>query len=211
MANPPTPVEKRRKLGNPSGRPLPALEETGTILPAIVGAPDPMRPLGNAGRRWWDMVLTAGSTWIGGTDVELVQQVAEQIDEQQALRIKVLDTTYRRDAWRDRNHLRNLDEQIRKGLNDLGFTPVARTRMGLAQVTAAAIASNADVRQRTAGKMFSDDGLTDAPPAPPEPEPLQPYKSWTKVKVVDWYQAHSIEIPEGATKRALLELAGVAP
>lgn len=211
MANPPVPVERRRRLGNPSGRPLPSPDATGTILPASSNgsAPEPLRPLGLAGRSWWDMILTAGSTWIGSTDIEMVQQIAEQIDEQQALRIRVLDPTHRRDPWRDRSQLRALDEQIRRGMNDLGFTPVARTRMGLAQVTAVAIAAAAQTRERSAGKMFTDDGLADAPTKPEPPEPERPFKSWTKGKVEDWYRARAIEMPEGATKKDLLELAGV--
>lgn len=213
MANPPTPVEKRRRLGNPSGRPLPDIEETGTILPASNGhMPDPLRPLGIAGRMTWDHVLKAGAVWIGETDVPLLQKVCEQIDEQQALRMKVLENAPRREGWRDRKHLRDIDEQIRRALSELGLTPTARTRLGLAQVTAQAI--NANTERQTShhrGKMFDDDGIVEAEIVLPEPAPAPtpPRKSWTKGKILAWYEENSIETKQNLTRRDLLAQAGV--
>jgi len=63
-------------------------------------------------------------------DVELLQIVAEQIDERAALRVKVL----RDGDWRDRSALRALDSQVLDCLSLLGFTPVDRARLGFVEV-----------------------------------------------------------------------------
>ena len=54
------------------------------------------------------------------------------MDERTALRVQVL----RGSDWRDRVALRQLDRSINSMLSQLGFNPVERTRMGVAEVQA---------------------------------------------------------------------------
>jgi hypothetical protein len=53
------------------------------------------------------------------------------VDEREALRSLVISGE---GDWRDRVALRNLDAQVKVYLSHLGFTPVDRTRMGVAEV-----------------------------------------------------------------------------
>ena len=57
----------------------------------------------------------------------------ELIDERVRLRTFVWNNP---DAWRERKALRDLDTSIIRNLSLLGFTPVDRTRMGVAEVKA---------------------------------------------------------------------------
>ena len=132
MPNPPKPVELKRRIGNPGKRALPRLASV-TVLPAHNGAGEPLRPLGNEGRRMWDRIWASGGLWVSpATDSELVQLVCECMDERTALRLQVL----RGSDWRDRVALRQLDRSINSMLSQLGFNPVERTRMGVAEVQA---------------------------------------------------------------------------
>lgn len=167
MGRPRTPIERQIRLGNPGKRRLPDVESMHRIAGAAStgSVPDPLRPLGRAGREWWDRILAAGSTWIAVSDLEMAQQVAEQIDEQQALRRQVLDPEPYPGRWRDRLALRQLDDRIRIGLGELGFSPSSRARLGLAIVTAEAVdektADRRDRRRERRGKMFDDNGLVE--------------------------------------------------
>lgn len=203
MPMPQTPVEQRRRLGNPSKRPLPSPEETGTIAPAFhLDVPEPERPLGLAGRVFWDKILPAAAAWIAESDLELLLQTAELIDEQQALRMHVLDPVPRRDQWRDRSALRKLDRQIVTNLAELGLTPTARTRLGLAQVQARAIAQHTE--RETRPSRFNSDKPQPEPTALPQIEIPRPYKSWTKHKILDWCQINGVEVNRKLTKNQIL-------
>ena len=131
MGNPPKPHELARKLGNPGKRALPAVTSL-IMLPAADGIPVVLRPLMHEGQRLWNRVWSEGAVWLSPhTDIELVQMLAETMEEREALRAYVLSG----DAeWRDRVALRNIDDQIKSMLSALGFTPVDRTRMGVAEV-----------------------------------------------------------------------------
>lgn len=131
MPNPPKPAEVKRRAGNPGKRALPKLSAV-AVLPAADGVPDPLRPLGVEGGRMWARIWSAGAVWLSATtDVDLVQIACEAMDERIALRDYVLSG---QGEWRDRIQLRNLDDQIKGALSALGFTPVDRTRMGVAEV-----------------------------------------------------------------------------
>lgn len=131
MPNPPKPIEQQRKLGNPGKRALPAVASV-IALPAADGIPPVLRPLMNEGQRLWDRVWSEGAVWLSpNTDIELVQMLAETMEERGALRDLVLSG---QGEWRDRVALRSIDDQIKSLLSALGFTPVDRTRMGVAEV-----------------------------------------------------------------------------
>lgn len=131
MPNPPRPVEAKRRLGNPGKRALPKIASVSTI-PAAHGVPEPLRELLVEGRRMWDRVWTGGAVWLSpASDIELVQLLCESVDERVALRQVVLAGV---GEWRDRVALRSLDDQIKSHLSALGFTPIDRTKMGVAEV-----------------------------------------------------------------------------
>jgi len=127
---PPTPVEIKRKTGNPGKRKLPdpmAIE----LLPQASEIPEPPRPLLKPGRRLWDEVWGAGIQWISPiTDMEILLMTCELVDERWNLRIKVMSSG-------DMGMARRLDSvsnQIVRNLSLLGFTPSDRTRLGVAEV-----------------------------------------------------------------------------
>lgn len=128
----PKPVEQKRLLGNPGKRSLPDRRNIVPLPPAGPAPPEPHRPLGQVGRQLWNAAWGSGARWLSKqTDAETLLIVCEQLDERQALRVQVLQT---RD-WRDRAGLRALDAQIVAGLALLGFNPVDRSRLGVAEVT----------------------------------------------------------------------------
>lgn len=131
MPNPPKPTEVKRKLGNPGKRTLPDHAKI-IALPQSDNAPEPHRQLFDAGLTLWNNVWSLGQTWISrNTDAELLLMTCEMIDERVRLRALVWNNP---EAWRERKALRELDKCITGNLSLLGFTPVDRTRMGVAEV-----------------------------------------------------------------------------
>jgi hypothetical protein len=129
---PPKPVEQKRLLGNPGHRPLPDVQ-TVEVLPAVAENPEPDRPLGKPGKELWDRVWEAGASWISPhTDIELLLITCELVDERWSLRAQVLRT----DDRHARRQLHDLTRIIIGNLSLLGFTPVDRSRMGVAEVKA---------------------------------------------------------------------------
>lgn len=145
MPNPPRPTEVKRKLGNPGKRAMPPLASV-AALPAADGAPTPLRPLLAEGARLWGRVWSEGAVWLSpATDIELVQMLAETMDEREQLRAVVLSGE---GEWRDRVALRSIDDQIKSMLSALGFTPADRTRMGVAEVRAVSKLEQLQARAR---------------------------------------------------------------
>jgi Phage terminase, small subunit len=129
MANPPKPLEQKRLLGNPGGRPLP---KEGSILQIQGGRVDPIRPLDWAGQQMWDSVFSAGELWVSSrTDVQLLQMVCEQLDRKVRLEAWIVEHP---DEWHMFKQLNDLERLITSNLSLLGFTPSDRTRLGLAEV-----------------------------------------------------------------------------
>lgn len=133
MPNPPKPNEIKRKLGNPGKQKLPDQSKVIELVQPNQ-MPEPERPLFDAGMALWERVWNMGKTWISQTtDQELLLMTCELIDERVRLRTFVWNNP---DAWRERKALRDLDSAIIRNLSLLGFTPVDRTRMGVAEVKA---------------------------------------------------------------------------
>jgi len=132
MSNLPKPVERQRRAGNPGKRPMPSLASVHGI-PGAEGVPDPLRPLDVEGRRMWERIWTSGQNWIGSTtDIEFVQLTCETLDERLRLRARIMIDS---DVDRaDRSALRSLDDLFQKQLQQLGYTPVERSRIGVAEV-----------------------------------------------------------------------------
>lgn len=145
---PPTPIEDRRRLGNPSGRPLP---KPGTLVPlqGVSSIPEPERALGEAGRALWGRIWGSGASWLAkGVDYDHCLGLCEQMDERATLRAAVMENG----DWRERNGLRQLDAQIMAGLGVIGFTPVERTRMQVAEVVPPTALERLLAEHSTAGR-----------------------------------------------------------
>jgi hypothetical protein len=144
---PPKPLEEKLRLGNPGKRALPDRANL-VPLPAAAEPPEPHRPLGPAGRDLWNRAWNSAAGWLAQhIDSEQVLITCEQIDERQALRISVL----REGNWRDRAALRALDAQIMDGLAVLGFNPVERGRLGVAEVKRASKLDELIARRQARG------------------------------------------------------------
>lgn len=129
---PSKPVEIKRKLGNPSKRPLPE-QSAIQLFDAVVSVPEPARPLLKYGREFWDKVWANGLSWISAnTDAELLLMTCELVDERWNLRVRVMQSN----DWRERRALRELDDRIIRNLSLLGFTPADRSKLGVAEVKA---------------------------------------------------------------------------
>jgi hypothetical protein len=133
MPNPPKPLEQKRLTGNPGKRALP--KEQNIVLIPQVENPQPLRPLAEVGAAFWDEAWGKGQLWLGRTDKWLVQLTAEMLDEREVLRESVFMNDGE-DSWRDRRQLRDLERSIISNLSLLAWTPVDRSRYGLAEVKA---------------------------------------------------------------------------
>ena len=127
------PVERKRRLGNPGQKKLPAKI---IVAEQIRKIPEPRHPLGKYGLEAWNEIWTAGSHWISSaTDVAVIQMLCECEDERAMLRLKVLAEQ----DWRDRVGLRKLEEFILVMYSKLGFTPTDRGKMGVGEVRPASV------------------------------------------------------------------------
>ena len=131
MGRPPKPIEQKRMLGNPGKRALPKEGEV-QVLPASGAVPEPHRPLGDAGYAMWDRIWGAGIQWISPqTDIELLLMTCESLDE----RSRLMELVASSGESKDRRACRALNSEITSNLSMLGFSPVDRARLGVAEVT----------------------------------------------------------------------------
>jgi hypothetical protein len=130
MPNPGKPSEVKKKLGSRHYKPA----EVVYALPEIQETPTPERQLTGSGRKLWERAWQLGRNWISDkSDVDLLLMVCEQLDERDTLRAYVLENL---EAWHERNALRIIERDITANLSLLGFNPTARTKLGVAEVTA---------------------------------------------------------------------------
>lgn len=103
-----------------------------TAVPLKV-IPEPSRRLEESGLNLWNSAFSKAETWLSSTDLELLMLTCEKLDERDSLRIYVMENI---DAWHERSGLRLLEKQIEDNLNLLGFTPMARQKLGIQEVKA---------------------------------------------------------------------------
>ena len=142
------PVERKRRIGNPSGRKLPdAVPLAEVVFMGNTIAPEPQRPLGEQGKKLWTQIWASGAGWLKQQmDFELVLMLCEATEERTRLRIRLQQNP---DAWRDRRALRELDRQIITLLGQVGFSPSERGLLGVGETTKHEIS---DLNKRIAQK-----------------------------------------------------------
>lgn len=146
---PPAPIEHHRLVGRANGtkkadgRPLPAVVMK---LPQADGTPDFPDGLGEDGQRLWRRIWQQGITWISPqSDIEAAEEACRATDDVAAARRRYRATTEPTDA----RALVALGKRLDEALSAIGFTPVARTRMGVAEVTR--VSKLDELRRRNSG------------------------------------------------------------
>lgn len=129
------PLEQKRKTGrtmstDSGGRPLPEIAKV-TILPMAQGIPTPPQDLGLHGRELWEKAWDQAITWLSPiSDVKQVEHACKVADDL-ALAREIYRTT--RDA-QDGRLVVALNKSFIEALASLGFTPVSRSQLGVAEV-----------------------------------------------------------------------------
>lgn len=127
---PPKPIEIKRATGNPGQRKLPDLA-TVTLLPPAEKTPEPPAGLGADGIRFWNRAWESGITWISPmTDMEAIENAAVLADALAASRKKYLATLEAADG----RAFVQINKAFVDALTSLGFDPVSRSRLGVAEV-----------------------------------------------------------------------------
>jgi P27 family predicted phage terminase small subunit len=136
---PPVPAERKRRLGNPGKRTLPAPETVVDVSPVAVAPP---AHLGEAGAALWRHV-TSAAVWLAETDRPTLALLCEKVDRREDFRER-LDrdepVLYTDKGYAYANPLvgmlSTIETEIAKLFGAIGLTPTDRTRMGLAEVKA---------------------------------------------------------------------------
>ena len=128
------PVERKRRIGNPSGRKLPEvvpMAEITTLTSSHI--PEPTRSLGKQGMSLWNQIWTSGAGWLKrNMDTELVLMLCEATEERTRLRYMLQKDQTR---WRERRALREVDRQIITLLGQVGFSPSERGLLDAGETT----------------------------------------------------------------------------
>jgi P27 family predicted phage terminase small subunit len=133
------PAERKRKLGNPGKRDLPALADVAP-LPALPF--DPPADLGPDGVEFIRGVV-ASTPWLADTDRPTVELAARLVDECADIQREIAESG--RVFTTEKGYpvinplvgaLSTSRKQLHSVLASLGYTPSDRTRMGLAEVKA---------------------------------------------------------------------------
>ena len=126
MANPPKPAELKIIQGNPGQH---KIRVNDALAPLEYGYIEPLRPLSEVGKQFWDTIFGAGELWISiKTDTQLVQMVCELLDRREVLREAFTADPTNRPV---NMSLLETEKQIVNAFSLLGFTPADRTRLGL--------------------------------------------------------------------------------
>lgn len=135
MGRPPKPAEIKRATGrapgrDSGGRALPELAIV-TALPMADFTPEPPPMLGPDGLRLWERVWDSAITWLSPqSDRDAIENAAKLADAVSAARTKYMATLESADA---RAYVQ-LNKSFTDALASLGFDPVSRSRLGVAEV-----------------------------------------------------------------------------
>lgn len=126
----PKPTEIKRQIGNPGKRKLPNIEDVAT-LPMVEGVPEPPQVFHPEGQDLWRRVWTVAKTWISpDTDMEVVVAACRM----QGVVKENYDRYNETLLGKDLNNYLATQAQMLRYLQALGFTPLERSKMGVAEV-----------------------------------------------------------------------------
>ena len=151
---PPKPNELKRVMGNPGGRPLPDLNLI-TLLPMAKEIPSPPENLKESGLELWNRAWSIAVTWLSTiTDIESVKNAAHLSDANETARDRYMISTEPADA----KAYVAINKAFTDSLTSLGFDPVSRSRLGVAEVrVATSIDKLLEKRQNRAKVIFEED------------------------------------------------------
>lgn len=151
---PPKPNELKRLMGNPGNHPLPDLNVI-THLPMAREIPTPPENLKDSGLDLWNRAWGIAVTWLSPvSDIESVKNAAHLADANEAARERYMISTEPADA----KAYVAINKAYTDALTSLGFDPVSRSRLGVAEVRAAtSIDKLLEKRERRAKIVFAED------------------------------------------------------
>jgi phage terminase small subunit len=135
MGRPPKPVEIKRATGRSAGRDtggrqLPELSVV-SVLPMADNTPEPPAMLGKDGVDLWNRAWDSAITWLSPqSDRDAIENAAKLADAVAASRTKYMATLEAADA---RAYVA-INKAFTDSLASLGFDPVSRSRLGVAEV-----------------------------------------------------------------------------
>lgn len=135
MGRPPKPAEIKRATGrtpgtDSGGRKLAELSVV-TTLPMADRTPPPPAGLGTAGLELWNNAWSTAITWLSpDSDFRAIEHAANVADDLAAARAKYRATLEATDG----RVLVSLNKSYADALSALGFDPVSRSRLGVAEV-----------------------------------------------------------------------------
>jgi hypothetical protein len=130
---PPKPNELKRLLGNPGQRPLPDLNNI-THLPQAREIPAPPEILQEHGKNLWNRAWGMAITWLSPvSDIDAIYNAATLADASEAARNKYMATLEANDG----RAFVAINKAYTDALTSLGFDPISRSRLGVAEVRAA--------------------------------------------------------------------------
>jgi phage terminase small subunit len=153
---PPKPNEIKRLMGNPGGRPLPDLNVI-THLPMAREIPEPPASLNQSGLDLWNRAWGVAVTWLSPvSDIEAIKNASHLADANEAARDRYMVSTEPADA----KAYVAINKAYTDALTSLGFDPVSRSRLGVAEVRAAtSIDKLLEKRQNRAKMIFEEDDI----------------------------------------------------
>ncbi len=153
---PPKPVELKRLLGNPGQRPLPDLNNI-THLPMATEIPPAPENLGQTGLDLWNRAWGVAVTWLSPvSDIEAIKNASFLADANEAARARYMISTEPADA----KAYVAINKAFTDSLTSLGFDPLARSRMGVAEVRAATSMDKLLERRQNRAKVIFEEPET---------------------------------------------------
>ena len=153
---PPKPNELKRLLGNPGNHPLPDLNLI-THLPMAREIPEAPENLNQSGLDLWNRAWGVAITWLSPvSDIESIKNASHLADANEAARERYMISTEPADA----KAYVAINKAYTDALTSLGFDPVSRSRLGVAEVRAAtSIDKLLEKRQNRAKIIFEEDDI----------------------------------------------------
>ena len=151
---PPKPNELKRLLGNPGNHPLPDLNVI-THLPMAREIPTPPENIKESGLDLWNRAWGVAITWLSPvSDIEAIKNSCHLADANEAARDRYMISTEPADA----KAYVAINKAYTDSLTSLGFDPVSRSRLGVAEVRAAtSIDKLLEKRQNRAKIIYEED------------------------------------------------------